>query len=174
MMNLYLIVLRLVHIFSGVSWAGATFFMVSTLIPSVQSAGPDVGRFFGRLAGSNRMLIFMSVTNTLTVLSGLLMYGYLTNGFHLNWLSSGRGLVLTIGALAGLVGWVVGLIGMAPTGRRIAGMIDAMAASGGPPSPEQMSGLQVLREKQAQYGTWLAILLALAVVGMSIAEYITF
>ena len=172
-MNLYLIALRLVHILSGVSWAGATFFMVSTLIPSVRTAGPDVGRFFGRLAGSNRMLLFMSISNTLTVLSGLLLYGYLTNGFHLDWLSGGRGLVLTIGALAGLLAWVVGAIGMAPTGRRIAGMIDAMAAAGGPPSPEQMSVMQTLREKQGQYGTWLAILLALAVVCMSIAEYIT-
>jgi hypothetical protein len=34
--------------------------------------------------------------------------------------------------------------------------------------------LQTLREKQAQYGTWLALLLAMAVAGMSIAEYIIF
>jgi len=59
-------------------------------------------------------------------------------------------------------------------GRRIAGMIESMQAAGGPPSAEQMASMQALREKQAQYGSWLAILLAIAVVGMSIAEYLTF
>ena len=53
-------------------------------------------------------------------------------------------------------------------------MIESMQAAGGPPSAEQMASMQALREKQAQYGTWLAILLAIAVVGMSIAEYLTF
>src|SRR4030067_283354 len=160
--NLYLILLRLIHIFSGVFWAGTTFFMVSTLIPSVKEAGPDAGRFVGRMAGSNRMLCFVGMSNTLTFLSGILMYAYLTNGFHLDWLSSGRGLILTIGAVAGLVAWLVGSLAMAPTGRRIAGMIESMQAAGGPPSPEQMATMQALREKQAQYGTWLAILLAIA------------
>jgi uncharacterized membrane protein len=173
-MNYILILLRLIHIFSGVTWAGTTFFMISTLIPSARENGPEAGRFLGRLSGSNRMLLFIGAASTLTVLSGILMYGILTNGFHLDWLSGGRGLVLTIGALAGLAAWLVGILGMAPTGRRIKALIDSMGSAGGPPSAEQAAHLQTLREKQAQYGTWLAILIALAVTGMSIAEYIIF
>lgn len=173
-MNILIILLRLIHIFSGVSWAGATFFTVSTLIPSAREAGPDVGRFFGRMAGSKRMLSFMVGSNTLTVLSGIALYGILTNGFHLDWLSSGRGLVLTLGALAGLIAWLVGSVVMAPTSRRMSTLIESIGSAGGPPTPEQAAMLQTLREKQAQYGTWLAILLALAVVGMSTAEYIIF
>jgi uncharacterized membrane protein len=173
-MNLYFIVLRLIHISSGVAWAGTTFFMVSTLIPAARAAGPEAGRFLGRMAGSNRMLIFIGVSNTLTVISGILLYGALTSGFKLDWLSSGRGMVLTIGALAGLVAWVVGVIGMGPTGKRVANLIESMQSAGGPPAPDQMAALQTLREKQGQYGSWLAVLLAIAVVGMSIAEYLTF
>jgi len=173
-MSIYFVVLRLVHILSGVAWAGTTFFMVSTLIPSVRESGPDIGRFFGRFGGSNRMVVFIGVSNTLTVLSGILLYGALTNGFHLDWLSSGRGQVLTIGAVAGLLAWLVGMLVMLPVGRRMAKMIDDLAAVGGPPTPEQAATLQALRQKQGQAGSWLAIFLAVAVVGMAIAEYITY
>jgi hypothetical protein len=148
--------------------------MVSTLIPSVREAGPDVGRFFGRMAGSNRMLAFMVISNTLSALSGILLYGALTNGFRLDWLSSGRGLIHTLGALAGLTAWLLGSLAMAPTGRRLSRLIDAIGAAGGPPTPEQTASLLALREKQGQYGLWLAVLLALAVIGMAVAEYITF
>jgi uncharacterized membrane protein len=173
-MNYYLILLRLVHIFSGVTWAGTTFFLVSTLIPSARESGPEAGRFLGRMGGSNRMLLFIGISNTLTVLSGILLYGLLTNGFHLDWLSSGRGLVLTIGALAGLTAWLIGLLAMAPNGKRISLLIESMGSAGGPPSPELAAKLPALIEKQAQYGTWLALLLAVAVAGMSTAEYIIF
>ncbi len=173
-MTLYFVVLRFVHILSGVAWAGATFFMLTTLIPAVGEAGPDVGRFFGRMAGSNRMLAYMVVSNTLSALTGILLYAALTDGFKLDWLSSGRGLILTIGALAGLIAWLVGSLAMAPTGRRLSKLIESISAAGGPPSAEQAASLQALRGRQGQYGFWLAVLLAVAVTGMAIAEYITF
>jgi hypothetical protein len=53
-------------------------------------------------------------------------------------------------------------------------LIESIGSAGGPPTPEQAATMQALREKQAQYSTWLAILLALAVVGMSTAEYVIF
>jgi uncharacterized membrane protein len=173
-MNVYLIVLRFIHITSAVAWAGTTFFLVSTLIPSAIEAGPDAGRFLGKMAGSNRMIAFTGITATLTALSGVLLYGLLTNGFHLGWLSTGRGLFLTIGGLAGLAGWGIGVTAMAPVGRRLAQLITSMESAGAPPTADQIATLQTLREKQATYGTWLAILLALAVTCMSVAEYIIF
>lgn len=51
-MNFYLIVPRLIHIGSGVFWAGAAVMIAAFLEPTVRAAGPEGGRFMQRLAAA--------------------------------------------------------------------------------------------------------------------------
>lgn len=39
-MDVYMLVLRLVHFFSGIFWVGATFAMIGFVVPTAQSLGP--------------------------------------------------------------------------------------------------------------------------------------
>ena len=73
-MNVYLILLRLIHIGSGVFWAGTAIMMAAFLEPTVRAAGPEGGRFTQQLTGQSRFSLFMSLSALLNALSRLLLY----------------------------------------------------------------------------------------------------
>ena len=102
-----IIILRLIHIFAGVFWAGSAFLMVSYVEPSVQAVGSSGQQFMRQLGLKSTYGVAMAVAATSTAISGLLLYDLvfdLSGGI----LSTTRGLVITIGALAGLAAWVTG------------------------------------------------------------------
>lgn len=173
-MDLYIVVLRLFHIFGGVFWAGGTFFLIGLLTPAVKASGPEGGKVMQNLLGPARMSILMGLAATLTALSGILLYIQVSNGFQVGWLVTGRGLVLTVGAVAGLTAWLIGALVVGRTGMRMSALGKEISAAGGPPSPDKLAELQMLQERQTTWGSITALLLALALVGMSAAEYVFF
>jgi uncharacterized membrane protein len=171
----YLIVLRLIHIFSGVFWAGTTFFVASSLGPTARASGPEGGQFMQRLVGRvGRMTLFMGLAATLSALSGILLYQRVSGGFAVGWITSGPGLALTVGGVAGITGWIVGYLVIARTSMQLTALAAEIQAGGGPPSPEQAAKMQALSERQSQGGIWVAVLLIVAVAGMSVAQYVWF
>src|SRR2546428_4872640 len=89
-----MILLRVIHILSGVFWAGATFFLVGFLQPVVAASGPEGGRLMQRLTSQKRFQMAMPVAAGLTILSGLALYGRVSAGVQIAWTTSGTGLVL--------------------------------------------------------------------------------
>jgi hypothetical protein len=73
-MNVYLILLRLIHIGSGVFWAGTAIMIAAFLEPTVRAAGPEGGRFMQQLTGQSRFSLSMSLSALLNALSGPLLY----------------------------------------------------------------------------------------------------
>src|SRR3989442_6602255 len=65
-----MILLRVIHILSGVFWAGATFFLVGFLQPVVAASGPEGGRLMQRLTSQKRFQMAMPVAAGRTILSG--------------------------------------------------------------------------------------------------------
>ena len=107
-MDIYMIVLRILHIASAVFWAGATFFFVSFLEPAVRKSGPEGGKVMQTLA-AGRYPVALPVIVVLTVLSGLLMYWRDSGGFNLIWITSGFGLGITFGSVMGLIAAAIGI-----------------------------------------------------------------
>src|SRR5436309_9725387 len=91
--NVTMVVLRLIHILSGIFWVGTTFFLVGFLQPVIAQSGPEGGRFAQRLMSQKRFQAAMSVAAGLTILSGLVLYGRVSAGFQRAWVTSGPGLV---------------------------------------------------------------------------------
>jgi uncharacterized membrane protein len=172
-MQLWLmIVLRVIHIFSGVFWAGSVFFMLGFLAPTVDALGPDGGKFMQRLIGGTRLSTALASAAGLTALSGLIMYG-IDFGSNLGAaISTGPGIVLTIGGLAGLVAAVIGGMVTGRTGARMIALGNEIQAAGGQPNPAQLDELKVLRERQANGLQWTAILLVIALLCMATARYL--
>lgn len=169
MLTLYT-VLRLVHIFSGVFWAGANLMMAGFINPSVKATAPDSGKFMQHLAQKSGFPRSAEIAGWLTVLAGLALYWIVSGGFQPAWITSRYGLALTMGGLLAIVGLVVGYTVQKPAAKRMGALGQEIQASGGPPSPEQVAELQAQQKKLAMGGLWTAILLALAVVGMAIAR----
>lgn len=166
-MNILMIILRLIHIFSGVFWAGGAFFLVSVLGPTVQEAGPEGGRFMQRLASGGRMTPLFTLAAILTALSGILMYLILGRW---NTIGTPGGVLLAIGALAGLAAFGHGFSVQGRASQRMAALAKEMAARNGPPTPEQMAEAQALGAKLGRGAVTTAILLIVALIGMSVFQ----
>ena len=48
-MDIVMIVLRLIHIVTGVFWVGGSFLLLSYIVPAADAAGPAGGQFMQRL-----------------------------------------------------------------------------------------------------------------------------
>lgn len=168
-----MIALRLIHILCGVFWVGGTFLMVRFITPAVVAAGADGQRFMQHLGLRSNFSPFMGAMALLTSLSGLIMYGILS-GFRAGWIASGYGLSLTIGGLAGLAALGHGFATQFRTTQKMKALAAEMATAGGPPKPEQIAQMQAMAASQARNGQILAIILGVALVGMSVAEYFSF
>ncbi len=99
-------ILRLLHIVGGLVWVGAAIVMSFYIEPVLAKAGADGRRIARGLYSETSFPSLIPLSALVTTVAGLLLYGMLS--YH-EALSSGMGLVLTLGALIGLLafghGW---------------------------------------------------------------------
>lgn len=172
-MNLLMIVLRVIHIFSGVFWVGASFFNLGFLQPTVRATGSEGQKVMQHLSGHTRFTLTAYTAATLTLLSGWTMYWNLF-GFRLSILSTASGLVLTAGAVAGTIAWLIAIILVRGAMGQMQTLGGAIQAQGGAPTAEQASQLQAIGGRLTSMGQWAAIFMVIALLGMSTAQYASF
>jgi len=170
-MNLYMIVLRIVHFFSGVFWVGTVFFFALFLLPRVKQAGPLGAQFMQRLSAPP-LTQTVSLSGGLVVLSGLLLFWRDSGGFQTGWIGTPTGLAFLIGGLLAIGALSIGLFVSRPAAERMGKLGTQIAASGGQPSPAQMSEVQALSAKLERAVYQTAYLLLVTLLGMSIARYL--
>lgn len=169
-MDLYMIVLRLLHIGGGVFWVGAAWLMVFYVAPTAAAAGPEGDRFIGRLmaGGTARALSLAALTVTI---SGLLLYWRQSGNLQPAWILSAPGLALTVGSLAGLTSFVLGISIIEPSVKRL-GVLGAQVAAAGNPTEQQRTDLSGLQRRLTRVTRADAYVLIVAVIGMAIARSI--
>ncbi len=173
-MNFLMIGLRTIHIFSAVAWVGGNFLLVLVISRGMRALGPEAGKFMGSMTGPGRMTQYLTITGVLTALSGLWMYWLVSGHLDHGWLTSGPGAVLTVGAVAGILAWLHGAFALGPIARRMGELSRQMGESGGPPAPEHLEEMHLLRERQATNSVVSVIILSVALIGMSVAQYAWF
>lgn len=164
--------LRALHVLAGSLWVGAAVLNAVFVIPSIMAAGPAGGQVMRVMAQVRRLPVFMNVIMFTTLLSGIVLYWVSSSGFQWAWISSGSGMAFTFGAVLALVTAGIGQWVTVPTVKRLGQLGAAVAASGGPPSPQQaaeMAALQRTLLGAAQMGTLLVVAAALF---MAVARYV--
>lgn len=169
-MNVTLVILRLVHLFGSVLWVGATFTMALFIAPTAQAVGAEAGKFMTHFTKSSGISKWLASASGLTVLSGAWMY-YILFGNGMAPMNVGTGLALNIGVLAGLLAFFMGMR-MGRMSREV-GELGAAMAAGGPPKPEQVDRMAAMQEKMARHAVLNAILMVVALAGMTLSEYFT-
>ncbi len=169
-MDIYMIVLRLVHILAGVYWAGAAFFLADFVTPSVRATGETGQKFMQHLGLKTRLSPSLALASTLTFFSGLLMYMRLF-GMRRDALASGPGLFLFLGGVVGTFAWLHGYFAQNRTIQRMKKLSAEMSA-GGPPDADQIAQMHKYSASVARNGQITAVLVAVSLVGMAVAEYI--
>ncbi len=172
-MNILIIVLRIIHIFSGVFWVGFAIFNIFFLQPAVQATGPEGQKTMQYLTRKTRLLTTIYAAATLTMLSGLIMY-WILSGFRLSFFGSGYGIVLTIGSIAGVIGWIFAVVVIRGIFNQMQTIGAAIQAQGAPPTPEQAAQMQALVARLGKVGRVALVFLVIALLGMATAQYASF
>jgi uncharacterized membrane protein len=172
-MNATMLILRIIHIFTGVFWAGFAFFNIIFLQPTIRAIGTEGQKTMQHLTQKTRFLTTLYIAVTLTVLSGLIMYWILA-GSRLALLQGGHGHSITMGSVAGLVVWILLMFIIHPIFSRMKAIGKKVEAQGAPPTAEQIAEMQALGKKLGKVGRWAASLLAVSLLGMAVARYAAF
>jgi uncharacterized membrane protein len=167
----YLIVLRIIHVVASVGWAGGSFVFFFFIEPTAKALAPTGMQFVQHMVTKRRFNVFMVIASTLTVLSGALLLWKLTGGRLADYVRTGPGLGFTIGSIAGLVVYCIGMFGVSPRASKVAKLGQEIQASGGPPTPEQGAQLQKLDKEMSTLGLVDFILVALSLGIMGTARY---
>jgi uncharacterized membrane protein len=173
-MDIFVILLRIIHIVAGVFWVGAALTGTFFLAPAARSSGQEGQKFIQTLMERLRFRAAISVAAILTILAGFLLYARDSGGFQQSWITSSVGLGFTIGALAGIASLLYGAVVMGPTGKKFGELAEAIQAQGGPPTSEQQSQMAKLNERISTASHINTALLVIALLAMATARYWTF
>jgi uncharacterized membrane protein len=171
-MMIYPLLLKLIHIFFGIVWAGGIFMMVLFIMPAAKKLGPDGGKFMQQLSQTNNFIVVINIAAVLTILSGALILWRISSGMRADWLTSGYGICLTTGSILALIAYFLGFFVQRPAALKIAALGKEISSSGSPPAEEKMIEMafhQRILEKAARIG---AILIVLSVISMPVAKFI--
>ena len=169
---IYLTVLRVIHIFAAVTWVGGGIFLISVILPTVQAAGPDGGRFMLHVARLGRMARTLTGASIATVLAGALLYWPTSGGFNPGWLTSPNGITLTIGAIIGILAMLHGAFVQRPIIGKMGAVANDILNRQGPPPPELMQEAQALGAKIGSGAVVSITMAALALLFMAAAQTI--
>ncbi len=171
-MDYYLLVLRLLHIVFGAIWVGFALFVPFILMPALFEAGPSAGPVMAILQRRGLPKIMAAVAGT-SILAGILLLWRVSGGFKPEFMGSHMGIALSIGALAALVAYAVGLIVVRPAMTRAGAMSQELASvTSDTERAVRMAAIVELRARAAVGGKVVAYLLLLAVAAMAVARYL--
>jgi uncharacterized membrane protein len=163
-MNVYVIVLRILHIGAGIFWAGCLLVLFRFLIPTARGVGPAAGPFMGRLTGEEKFGQIAGAAGVITILSGALLYWHDFGAvFPFNAPMTG----FAIGAVAAITLWVVGTTMFRPANEKL-GELGARAAQGEDVGAE-MGQAAAKRDRLIPV---LTTLLIIAILSMAISRYL--
>jgi uncharacterized membrane protein len=167
--SVYLLVFRILHIAAGVAWAGSVFLFVVLVQPSAGAVGPAAGPFMMELLGRRKLVAWLISLGGTTVAAGLFLYwrAWHDYGGLGDFVSSGFGLSLTVGAAAAVAALAVGVLGTRPN---VARALELMAAAAGGLPPEQQQELGRIQARLKRLARTSFGLLVLAVLGMATAR----
>ena len=172
-MDPVMIVLRTFHVLGGALWFGSAFLFAGFFGPAAAELGPAAGPVMSNVVKKRRIAKVIAVLAITTVIAGWALWlknalAYPSIG---DWLTSPFGLVLTIGGVLATIAGYYGITGIGNNVERLVELGDEVAASGGPPTPEQGARLAHLGAESEKHSRIDLVLLFLAVFAMATARY---
>ena len=168
---IYLIVLRIAHFVGGTCWLGGAIIYHLFLEPTAKATTPGSRQFMQYFIVRRHYPIYMTVASFLTILSGALLLWQRSGSLDAGWVTSGPGVVLTLGSVMGMIAFGMGMFIIAPIAKRLVGLGQAIQVAGGPPLPEQVSELHHLEVKLSQMGWIEFAVMLVSLLTMAVARY---
>jgi uncharacterized membrane protein len=168
--DLFYLLLRLIHIVSGILWVGGALLIFLYVEPAATKLGPAAETFMNEIFFNRKLPIYFAVASTLTVLAGAVLYFRGAGGLAV-W-GGTTGTTLTVGALAAVVAWIGGNAFIPRTFMQFQKLGAEAAAAGGPPSADLQARIHAVQERLRLIGVIDTVLLVIAVITMESAKYL--
>jgi hypothetical protein len=125
---------------------GSAFLFVGFIGPSAAEVGPSAGPLLHVAVKERKVAKVITGLGATTVVAGWILWLRDLNDFGSlsAWLGSHFGFVLTIGAVLATIAAFLGAFGVGRNVERLVDVGDAVAASGGPPTPDQQARIEHL------------------------------
>lgn len=169
-MNLFVVLLRIVHIMGAIFWGGGALVMEFFIGRTILATGETGQKFAQHLMNTVRMHRFMTIAAVSTILAGTLLYWIDSNGFSSAWMRSGTGIGFGIGAGFGLIAMVFGAI-FGSSNARLAQIGAQIKAR---PTPEQLAQINAIQKRIKTVSPIHVVSMILAMLFMATARYLVF
>jgi uncharacterized membrane protein len=171
-MRAELLILRFVHIISGIIWVGsgvfAAFFLVPALIANRQLM-PQVMDALQR----RRAFIVIPTFGLLAILSGVRLLWIDSAGFADSFMDTGVGRTFSIGGTAAIIALLCQVFVSRPAGVKLGAIAAQLAASPSAAERERLSAEADRLRRRNMVGTLAAVLFGLfAASAMAVARYV--
>ena len=172
-MDPLMIALRFFHIVGGALWFGSAFLFAGFVGPSAAETAPSSGAVMSAIVKKRRVATILAGLAITTVVAGwaLWLKNAVAYPSMADWITSSYGLVLTIGGVSATVAAYFGITGIGNNVEKLVELGDQVAASGGPPTPEQGARMAHLGAEIQKHSKIDLVLLFIAVAAMATARY---
>jgi uncharacterized membrane protein len=165
-----LLVLRVIHIYGAVMWAGTSLFVAFFLIPAIGAAGPAGGPVMGALI-KRKLFTIVPVVAVVTMLAGVRLMWLTSQGFSAAYFSSTMGQTYSLGATFALATFFVFMTVSYPAIGRMMALGQQIAAA-----PEAERGalgaqLNAIRSRAATASKIAALFISITIVAMALGRY---
>jgi uncharacterized membrane protein len=167
------LILRLLHVLSGVFWVGSVLFFARFLLPTAAALGPAAGPVMNHLSQVRKVPQMLIGAGLISILSGLGLYWHDSLGFQGPWMRSPTGMTFATGGVLAIIAILIGLTVNRPTADRLGALMAEIQARGGPPTPEQAASMRALQGRLGSALRFVAGLLILATSAMAMARYLS-
>jgi uncharacterized membrane protein len=162
--------LRLLHIVMGIIWTGTVVFLATMFVPAVRSLGPAGAPVMRELMENRKMPIWLTLASLLTLISGISLAWIDAGPLGMDWFKRGAGFVFGLGAVAAIVGGLIGMFVNAPAGRRMSAIMARLQKEGRPPSEQEGAEIRKLQGTLYNAIRVTALLLLIASGCMAVAR----
>jgi uncharacterized membrane protein len=166
-----ILILRLIHILSGIMWVGSGLYTGFFLGPALSSSPAVMGQVMAGLQ-RRRVFLVLQIVAALTILSGLRLLWIDSAGFAESYMATGRGRTFSIGAGAAIISAVLSF-GVGRPAMVRAGAIAASLASADVTERTRLTPKLDSLRRRATIASTLAVGFGLlAASAMAIARYV--
>jgi uncharacterized membrane protein len=169
-MNSELLVLRVIHVYGAVVWAGTSLFVSFFLIPAIGMAGPAGGPVMAALV-KRKLFTIVPIVAVITMLAGLRLMWLTSKGFSAAYLSSALGQTYSIGATFALLTFIVFMAVNHPAIGKMLVLGQQMAAAPEAERPALMAQLNAVRARSATASKANALFISITILAMALGRY---
>ena len=146
--------------------------LATMVVPAVRAAGPNGAAVMRALMQDRKLPVVLLVLGWTTIITGGVLSWRDAGALGFRWFEQGAGLVFGIGAVAAILGAIVGGAVNGPRAKRLAAIVAQAQAAGRPPNAEEQQEMGRLQQTIFRGTQSIALLLVIATACMAMARNI--